>query len=241
MKMSLKPLKKLSLETGLIFLALVCIVLMFKTSNEPLVAWLEGSTVGAWLFRFQTGNDVAFNLSASFVSAILMYFVLVKIPELKKRRRAKAHLLKTYDQFKEECIAIFVGLADGHYSLEIINDLKDLNSFKEYFKAPNHHGEDRWDAAVNRMNDYSWRQLTVEMEILYHELQYFMTVTDVRDDELYSFVKDLGTELYKSRLWHKDYDGLKSTMRFFWAVLAGWSFAEGGTTNDRVREKLDMI
>ena len=118
--------------------------------------------------------------------------------------------------------------------------MMNLNSFEEYFKVPNGQGGDRWHTAANRMNDYSRQQLTVHMEIIRNELQYFMAVTDVRDDELYSFVKHLATELYKSRLWHKDFDEVKSTMRFFWDVLAGWSFTEGYATSDRIRAGLDM-
>lgn len=218
-----------------------CVLLMLKTSNDPLVPLLTGTMVGIIFSQFPTGNEVTFNLSAATVSAILMYYVLVKIPEQQKKARAKAHLLRTYDRFKEQCIATFVGLADGHYSGETVKSLMRAENFKKYFKERTGPDVDRWDDAANRMNDYSLRQLTVEMEILYNEFQHVMTVTDIQDDELHSFFKHLSEQLYKWRLWQEDYDGVKSAMGFFWQVLAGWSFIEGYATNDRVRERLTKL
>jgi hypothetical protein len=216
MKKSRKPFKKPSLGAWLIAGLATCLLLMLKTSNDPLVSWLQGTKVGTIFSKLPTGNEVAFNLSAATASAILMYYVLVKIPEQQKKKRVKAHLLRTYDRFKEQCIATFVGLADGHYSGETVQSLMSSEKFKEYFKERVGPDMNRWDAAANRMNDYSLRQLTVEMEILYNEFQHVMTVTDIQDDELHSFFKHLSEQLYKWRLWQEDYDGVKSAMGFFW-------------------------
>lgn len=214
---------------------------MLKTSNDLLVAWLERSIVEDLFFRFETGNEIVFNLSAATVSAVFMYFAFVKIPELQKRHRVKAHLLKTYDQFKEECIGVFVGLANNAESGEVVNDLMNFNHFKEYFKASNGRGGDRWSTVANEMNDAAWQRLSVEVEILYNEFQYVMTVTDVHDAELYSFFKRLSVQLYKWRLWQNDYEGQKNAMRFFWEVLAGWSFIDGYSAIDKVRKKLSTM
>lgn len=238
MKLFRKVTKKPSLDTWLLVGLGACIFVMLKTSNDPLPSALKGTFVEYIFGRFHTGNEVAFNLSAAIVSTLLMYYVLVKIPERQKRARVRTHLLKTYDRFKESCIAIFLGLADGSYNAETIHTLSDPASFKDYFKTASGNGMDKWDVAANRVTDYSFRLLSVEMEILYNEFQYTMTVIDIDDCELLSFFKHLSEQLYKWRLWQADYDGTKSAMQFFWQVLAGWSFIDGYATSDAVREKL---
>ncbi|WP_133125655.1 hypothetical protein [Xanthomonas prunicola] len=207
---------------------------MFATSSDPIVSWLQGSSIEVVFDQFSTGNQIAFDLSVGVVAALFTYCLLVRLPEYERKRRIKNHLLASYASFKESTICIFLGSVDHVYAPQEAEELCKQSSFRAHFKAGYAPGQDKWDAVANSMNDFMLRQLVLETEVLLSEFQYAIGAVDIRDPEVYAFMKRLSSTLYRAKNWSSDYDGTKQVLGFFWQLLAGWSPVTGYSDHEYV-------
>ena len=226
------------LDLLLAVVAVLCIWAMFSASSDPVVSWLQGSPVAAAFQQFPTGNEVAFNLAAGVIAALFTYYLLVRLPEYERNNRIKKHLLSTYSQFKESVIAIFLGSVDGIYDPDEVESLCQQATFRAHFRQNYAPGQDKWDAVANNMNDFVLRQIVLETEVLLGEFQHAIGAIDIKDPEVFAFMKRLSSALYRAKNWSSDYDGTKEVLGFFWQILAGWSPVKGYSNREYV---IDML
>ncbi|MGV8942361.1 MAG: hypothetical protein ACOH1P_12645 [Lysobacter sp.] len=216
---------KLDLFLGVV--ALICFWLMLSASSDPFIPWISGTAIAAAFEQFNTGNQIAFDLSVGVLSAIGMFYLLVRLPEYERKTRIKRHLNFSYQSFKKSSIQIFVGAVQGSYNTEIIDRLMNQKEFRDFFKEPYVPGQNKWHGVANKMDDFLLRQLVLEAEVLLNEFQHALSVLDIKDPETYAFMKRLSEALYRAKNWSSDYDGVKEVLGFFWSVLSGWSGADG--------------
>lgn len=222
-------------------LALIAIWLMFTASEDPLVPWLRGTRLGHALLQFETGNQVVFDLAIGVLSAIAMFYLLVRLPEYERKQRLKRHLRQAYLAFKRSSIQIFVGALEGSWSPDIVDQLMRQEAFKAYFKKPFVAGQTGWDGVANRMDDFLVKQLMLEAEVLHGEFQHVMGVIDIRDPEAFAFFKRISETLFRAKHWSAGGDSSDSVLGFFWEVLAGWNWVKGYTERDYVLELIDDL
>ena len=89
---------------------------MAVTSEDRLPVALHGTSVGSWLMQLPTGNQIVFNLAVGLLAGVLVFFLVVRIPERTKRHRVRRNLALAYDSFKEASIAVFLGAISTSYS-----------------------------------------------------------------------------------------------------------------------------
>src|SRR3569832_89176 len=109
---------KLDLFLGVI--ALICFWLMLSTSSDPVLPWLNGTPLASAFEQFSAGNQIAIDLSVGALSAIGMFYLLVRLPEYERKIRIKRHLKFSYQSFKRSVIQIFVGSIQGFYNPETV-------------------------------------------------------------------------------------------------------------------------
>jgi len=216
---------KLDLLLGV--LSIICIWLMLSASSDPILPWLKGTPVAAAFEQFSTGNQVTIDLSVGVLSAIGMFYLLVRLPEYERKNRIKGHLKFSYQSFKRSVIQIFVGAIQGSYDTETVDRLMEQREFRDFFKQPYVSGQNKWHGVANKMSDFMLRQLVLEAEVLLNEFQHTLSVVDIRDPEVYAFMKRLSVALYRAKNWSVDYDGTKEVLGFFWEILSGWNFIDG--------------
>lgn len=230
---------KLDLFLGVI--ALICFWLMLSASSDPLLPWLNGTPLASAFEQFSTGNQIAFDLSVGALSAIGMFYLLVRLPEYERKNRIKRHLNFSYQSFKRSVIQIFVGSIQGFYNSETVDRLMDQREFRAFFKEPYVPGQDKWHGIANKMSDFMLRQLVLETEVLLNEFQHALSVVDIRDPEVYSFMKRMSEALYRAKNWSADYDGTKEVLGFFWSILSGWSFVEGYSEREYIADMISEL
>lgn len=218
---------KTKLDILLVGLALICLWLMLATSSDPILPLIKDTPIAAAFQQFDTGNQVAFDLSVGVLSAIGMFFLLVRLPEYERKNRIKRHLQFSYRSFKRSVIQIFVGSVCGSYNSETVERLMDQKSFCNFFKEPYTRGQDKWDCVANKMDDFLLRQIVLETELLLNEFQHALGMLDIKDPEVFSFMKRLSVALYRTKNWSADYDGTKEVLGFFWSIFTGWSGVDG--------------
>lgn len=99
-------------------------------------------------------NKILYDLAAGTLVSLLLYVLVVRIPDYQKRQRIKRSLTKQYENFREDCIAIMLMVSDGTFAWGFHRELIDQAKFKEYFKQPVGNGQDRWDAFMNKLDEY---------------------------------------------------------------------------------------
>ena len=223
---------------GLWTLFLVSAVLMLKSSSDPLPLLMDA---GGLFSPFLHGKEIIFNLSVGIIVSLLIYVLVVLIPEQSKRKRVRRNLVLQYDSFKEECLSIFFSALQKSYDLELLHRLKDQTFFREYFKEKVLPDQERWHAVLNGLDDNLVKRLVVELEILMTEVHYALTVIDVDDPDVFSFLKRLTQILYRYRNWSSEYDDVKQLSGFMWSIYTGWSVIDGYTNKDIIAEMIEAI
>lgn len=218
---------KLRLDILLAALAIVCVGLMFVTSDDPIMPFLQDKKIAFVFKQFDTGNQILFDLSVGVLSAILMFYLLVRLPEYERKQRIKRQLNISYASFKRSMIQIFVGLINGSYNAEVVESLMVQRNFRDYFKEQYCPGQERWHGVANEMNDFVLRQIVLEVDVLHSEFQHALSALDIKDPEVFTFMKLISVTLYRAKNWSSDYEGTKEMLQFFWGILAGWSHSVG--------------
>jgi hypothetical protein len=225
----------------LVVLTFVCAIVMLISSSDPILPFLKGTTAHVLLSQFQTGNQIAFDLSVGLLASVFMYYLVVRVPERSKRRRLRVNLAETYKSFKEDSIAVYLGCFMPSYPGDLPRTLSEQTKFREFFKEQHVPGQDRWHAVANGLNEYRLKLLVVELEILMQEIHFTLSAIDVQDHRSFQFLKRLAKIIYRSKNWTTDYDDVKSLMGFLWSLHAGWSWADGYAESDPVEEVIAAI
>lgn len=236
-----KYLLKCVFDLGLAVLSIACLVVMFISSSDVMWSGLNDPVIQTWFAQFQTGNQIAFDLSVGLLASIFMYYLVVRVPEQSKRRRLRANLAETYQSFKKDSIAIYLNSCGLPVNSDRLDLLSDYVEFRKFFDAQHAAGQKRWEAVANGLDESHLKSLVVELEILMQEIHFTLGSIDVRDHKAFYFLKQLSKVIYRSKNWTTEYDDVKSMMSFLWSLHTGWSWIEGYSDSDPVAEIIAVI
>jgi hypothetical protein len=215
--------------------------LVVKSSGDPLAPKLEGTELGLLLSQFSTGNEIVFNMTVGILVTLIIFALVVWVPEQSKRRRIRRNMARQYDSFKEECIKIYFWALQESYDTELMNRMKARDQFRAYFKEEITRGQDRWDGVQNGLTELLIRNLIAELEILRSEVIYTLGAIDIEDEQAYAFLKHLNQVLFRIRSWSEHDEELKLLSRFLWSVHTGWSVIDGYTDKDVIADMIRAI
>lgn len=215
--------------------------LMFKSSTDPRLDFIKGSALDDVFSPFSTGNQIIFDIAVGVIVSLFIYLLVVRLPAWQKKNRLKAHLLRRYDDLKEQCLMHFLWACNEPVVSALIDRLKSQEEFKTFFKEPVSEDQDRWHAVLNGLTDDYVQSLVHELDLFRGELDYALVTVEVADEKVFSFLRNLTQVLQRSRHWSDREDQLKSLSQFMWSMFAGWSFVSGYTGRDHVSEMIRAI
>jgi hypothetical protein len=238
----LRFLRQYKFDALLLLMCVVALYLMTVASSDPLASWIAATPFAPAFLQFQSGNETIFNLSAGAVSAIVMFYLLVRVPAHEQKVRIRSHLLQGYLQYKQEVIYIFLGILHGIIEPELAERLMNAPDFKDYFKAPSGvQGQDRTHYIMNNIEEHHLKRIKLESEVLHGELQYALTRIDVQDSELHAFTRRITKSLLRTKNWDLSYDGVEDVLGFYWQLFAGWSFVSGYLGSDPLEARIRRL
>lgn len=237
----LRLIRRNALDLGLWALLVICILVMFKASTDPSPTWARGTWIQAILSPFSTGNQIAFDVSVGVIVSLIVYVLVVRLPEQRKRSRLKANLKRQYSNMKEDCIMNFLFASNGSASHDLVEELKDQEAFKRYFKEHVTLDQERWHAVLNGLDESRIQAIVQELSIFRRELEYTLTSLDVDDPEVFAFLRRLTRLLHRGQSWSSGYDEIKPLSQFMWSIHTGWDPIEGYTGKDAIAEMIDAI
>jgi len=172
---------------------------------------------------------------------LIFYGLVVRLPEYHRRQRIKRSLAGGYQRFKEDCISVMLGVADGSYQADLTDSLVDQEKFRAYFKMKLSEAQERWHAFLNNLDERSLRELMTLLEIFRDEIVFVLNTTDIPSAEPFEFLKRLSAAIRSMRDTTLGYDETKPIERFLWEVFAGWDLITGYRKEDIIKEMIESI
>lgn len=229
-------------DIALLILAAVTTVLLLKTSEDPLIPQLQHSEVGEWLTQLPFGNQILFNLSTGIVTAIFTYFLFVRLPEVRKKRRIISYLSRTLKETKLNLIATYLSMVGGgSYPSGLPEELLVQGTFRSYFSDDIAPRTNRWHSVANGLNEYWLKVISAELEILHNELQFALAAIEPSYIDDYYMLKSVAAWTIRSREIDLSSDDLKPFLRGLWELHTGFNFINGYTDKDVIANGIASI
>lgn len=234
-------LRRNTLDLSLWLLFAVSLFLMLKSSTDPRPEFIKGTPAEGLLKPFSSGNQITFDVTVGVIVSLFVYVLVVRLPAWQKKLRLKKHLLRSYDDLKEQCLTHFLWACSEPAESALIDRLKSQEEFRKFFEQPVSPDQNRWHAVLNGLTEDYVNSLLRELDLFRRELDYALTSVEVSDDKVFSLHRNLTQVLQRSRYWSDREDQLKPLCQFMWSVFTGWSFVTGYTGRDHVHEMIRAI
>lgn len=221
--------------------SIASIILILKTSDEPMLAVFRDTWVDLFFQQFDIGNLIIFNLSIGFLISVIFYLLVVWFPNRQRRNLIKRNFEEQYKMFKHDTISIFLSILKLGSNPDLPSKLSDVREFRSYFDEPFCASQNRWHAVLNGLDEYELKHLLVTLEIFRNEVAYVLNNVNINDPEVFAFLKRLSHAVYSLKNSSFKDDEIKEFDHFVWQLFGGFSFAEGCKDHDIVKIMIKKI
>jgi hypothetical protein len=231
------------LDVLLAIIAIVCLAVVLLSYENPFFRILVCTHTGFCSTFAKAWYKLLYDLGIGALVSLAFYYLVVRLPDYRRRQRLKRGLELHYRAFRLDCIKIMLAVADHGYSGGQPEALLDPEKFREYFKQRVAPGKERWHEFLNNLNKFYLAELQMLMEQLRDEIMFILNNTDIPKNEPFEFLKRLSAAMYsmKSVTIDSDHDEIKPLARFLWEIFAGWDWLTGYRKEDIVKKMIDEI
>ena len=186
---------------------------------------------------YNIANSILLNIIAGFI----FYFFISYLPQRGKHKILRSNLSRSYKQFKQEILGLFISINEGSYSRDKVDDLMSLHECREYL---NENDKYRFYKIINYLhfeNEPALNMVHSEMNLLLTELNYTLNNVEFNDEEIFLFFnrfKRIISSFDKPNLEYYEFEGL---MQFLFELLTGWDLVHGYKDEDIVGKMINSI
>ena len=188
------------------------------------------------------------NLLTGGVISFLFYFLVVYVPQQRKKRIIKNNLRKMYLAIKHDILwqIIFASIRGGRTDLTTDPDEIDRLMYVENFRAAFEHGaqaDEGFYAFENQMSEetFEFREIVVNLEVLSKQIDYVLHNYTIDTQKIFDFFKRLEAFLFRMRYLRPGYDESKALCAFIWEIFAGFDKIYGYRGYDIVERMIEDI
>lgn len=191
---------------------------------------------------------VATNLFAGGLVSFLFYFLVVHLPEVRKKSIIKSNLQKFYRSIKTDMLWAIVhasikgGRDDIDPSYEFVESLIYPVAFRKAFEN-GREADEGFYAFENQMSYETpeFRQIVRNLTMLSKQVEFVLHNFTIHDQKVFDFFKRLELLLMELQVNGAGYDESKPLCRFIWEIYAGWSFVKGNVGYDPIQRMIDGL
>lgn len=191
---------------------------------------------------------IAINLLAGGLVSFLLYYLVVYLPEARKKSIIKANLQKMYKNIKTDMLwaIVHASIKGGRHDLipspEFVQSLASPAAFKKAFEG-GHEGDEGFYAFENQMSDETpeFRQIVQSLKMLSKQIEFALHNYTIEDQDVFDFFKRLELLLMSLQASGAGYDESKLLCRFIWEVYAGWNWIDGDTGHDPIQKMISGL
>lgn len=191
---------------------------------------------------------VATNLLAGGLVSFLLYYLVVYLPEVRKKSIIKTNLQKMYKNIKIDILWAIVhasvkgGRRDLIPSVEFVESLMSPPKFRNAFEG-GREADEGFYAFENQMNHETseFFQIVRNLRMLSKHVEFILHNYSIENQEVFDFFKRLELLLMNLRENGAGYDESKPLCRFIWEVYAGWNWIEGDIGHDPIQKMINGL
>lgn len=188
---------------------------------------------------------IAVGFLASGITSFLFYFLVVYVPERRRKKTIKSNLLQIYRDIKRDILqqvihaSIKGGRSDLEASCEEIERLMDPNEFRATFRD-GREGHEGFYAFMNQMSDNTpeFQEIILNLKMLSKQIEFVIHNLSFDDESLFGFFKRLELTLLALKNSRPGYDESKELCRFILEICAGWGFVKGYRDHDIIERMI---
>ena len=144
----------LQVNYWIILLFFVSLVLVFKTSDEPLLDFLENTFISNFLYRLEKYNSIFEIIAQGLLTSSIFYFMFISFPFFRQKLFLKKFLFDTYLNTKKRIIRTLYQAVQRHLpNPSIEKKLLTQDGFSEYFDAETDDGS-MWRKSLKNIDKY---------------------------------------------------------------------------------------
>lgn len=192
--------------------------------------------------------EITSKILLAFIASLPFYFVVVFIPEWRKRRIIKSNLLRMYKNIKRSILQniLWASNSGGAQGLEAdnaqIERLMITKEFKAVFSGDKE-SDQRWYAFLNGLEDseVQFNDIILNLRLLAKQLDFTLQHCPKLTEEGFNFLKTLESNIdYIVETKFTDCDK-KILCRFLWEMFAGWYVIGGDYGYDPFEKEIERI
>ena len=188
-------------------------------------------------------KQAAFDFGLAILVSVFIYVLISWWPEKRKKAALQSYLNSRHDELLDELIPHYLSACDQGSELGSIDQLKDQQFFRQFFKVKFNDTQTRWDAVTNRLlsEDGSLINVLVALKRFQTEIDFCVTLSAVNVEQGgFSRLRHISQDLKRVREQAviEESDGVKQMSKFLWSLHTGWSFVEGYSGRDHVKESI---
>ncbi|MGL6160351.1 hypothetical protein [Microbulbifer sp.] len=205
-----------------------------------LVATITALVIGIFTVPNKDYTSIIHSICIGFVLSAIFYFVVVYLPESRRKKIICSAFAEQYNQFRSNCISTFLILSDSQEYQQREN-LLDKGEFQRYFKNNNTAGKNRWDEVANSIqrNEFYLREIVYELRIFNEEIKYIRNTIYLGDSDVFNFLNLFSQSIHRYELTQPEYDEIKSFCGFLWSLFTGWNFVDGYENRDYIEKMVE--
>lgn len=188
------------------------------------------------------------NLLTGGLVSFFFYYLVVFLPEGRKKSIIKANMQKMYKNIKIDILQEIVqasikgGRSDLECDLDFIESLTSPLVFRQAFE----HGEEANEgfyAFENQMSDATseFKQIVKNLTVLSKQIEFILHNYSIENQNAFDFFKRLEILLMNIQTIGAGYDESKPLCRFIWEIYAGWSFVDGSIGYDPIEKMISNL
>lgn len=180
--------------------------------------------------------------------SFLFYFLVVIVPENRKRTIIKSNLSKIYRDIKRDILwqivsaSIKGGRSDLTTNVDEVDKLMGLDAFKAAF-ARGREADEGFYAFENQMSGDTneFREIILSFQVLSRQIEYVLHNYPIKDQKIFDFFKRLEAFLLRMHHLKPGYDESKTLCRFIYEIFAGFSIIDGYRGYDIIEKMIQDI
>jgi hypothetical protein len=191
---------------------------------------------------------ISTNLLTGGLVSFLFYYLVVYLPEARKKSIIKANLQKIYKNIKMDMLWAIVhasikgGRRDLTPSVELVESLISPAAFKKAFEGGSE-ADEGFYAFENQMDEETpeFRQIVQNLTVLSKQIEFALHNYSIEDQEVFDFFKRLELLLMSLQANGAGYEESKPLCRFIWEVYAGWNWIDGDIGYDPIQKMISGL
>jgi hypothetical protein len=197
---------------------------------------------------WEDGYSLAMNLIAGGLVSFFFYWLVVYVPEQRKRHVIKYNLSHMYRGIKKDILyqVVFASMKGGRHDLrpdqDTITSLMTTEGFRDAFQG-GREADEGFYAFENQMSDDTpeFRLIILNLEMLAKQIEFVLHNYTMDDQELFDFFKRLEIILLSLRQSTPGYDESKPLCSFVYEIFSGWNPIEGYRGYDVIHKMITDI